>query len=92
MVRMPLGMRSCLSARWLWRRQPGRGLVLSGPVGVAVRDARVADFLIGAREYWARIGHGSGLINFSGARFVAHEVSPDKALRYIALPMIMRQA
>jgi hypothetical protein len=38
-------------------------------------------FLIGAREF----GHGSGLINFSGARFVAHEVLADKALRYIAL-------
>jgi hypothetical protein len=38
-----------------------------------------------ACEYWARIGHGSGLINFNGARFAAHEVTPDKARRVIAL-------
>jgi hypothetical protein len=31
------------------------------------------------------IGHGSGLINFNGARFAAHEVTPDKARRVIAL-------
>jgi hypothetical protein len=30
-------------------------------------------------------GHGSGLINFTGARFAAHEIRPDKARRVMPL-------
>jgi hypothetical protein len=33
------------------------------------------------RAYLARNGHGSSVIDFSCARFTAHEVLPDKALR-----------
>jgi hypothetical protein len=36
-------------------------------------------------EYWARIGHGSGVITFSSTRFAAHELAAHKALRQIAL-------
>jgi hypothetical protein len=39
----------------------------------------------GAHGYWARIGHGSGLINVSRARLVGLEILPDKALRSLAL-------
>jgi Putative FMN-binding domain len=37
-----------------------------------------------ARAYWARIGHGAGLINFDSTRFAAHEILPDKARREVA--------
>jgi hypothetical protein len=36
-------------------------------------SAPAIDFATEAREYWARIGHGSGVITFSGARFEAQK-------------------
>lgn len=35
------------------------------------------------RKLWARIGHGIGVINFSGARFPCPKIPSDKALRCI---------
>ena len=40
-----------------------------------------ANFETEARDYWARIGHGAGVINFDSTRFAAHEIPPDKARR-----------
>jgi hypothetical protein len=37
-----------------------------------------------ARDYWARIGPGAGVINFDSTRFAAHEIPPDKARREVA--------
>jgi hypothetical protein len=37
-----------------------------------------------ARDYWARIGRGAGVINFDFTRFAAHEIPPDKARREVA--------
>jgi hypothetical protein len=37
-----------------------------------------------ARDYWARIGPGAGVINFDSIRFAAHEIPPDKARREVA--------
>ena len=37
-----------------------------------------AEFGTKTGEYWARIGHGTRLINFGRARFDAFEVPPDK--------------
>jgi hypothetical protein len=37
-----------------------------------------------ARDYWARIGHGAGVINFDSTRFAGHEIPPDKARREVA--------
>jgi hypothetical protein len=34
-----------------------------------------------ARDYWARLGHGAGVINFDTTRFAAREISPAKALQ-----------
>ena len=31
-----------------------------------------------ARDDWARIGHGAGVINFDCTRFAGHEIRPDK--------------
>jgi len=59
--------------------------LLAGPSARSGRPIGTPWRQCAACQYWARIGHGSGLINFSRARFVAHEVVPDKALRHIAL-------
>jgi hypothetical protein len=39
------------------------------------------DFETEVRDYWARIGHGAGVINFDSTRFAAHEIQPDKVRR-----------
>jgi hypothetical protein len=41
-----------------------------------------AEFGTKAGEYWARIGHGTSLINFGRTRLEAFEVRADKALWY----------
>ena len=51
----------------------------------AARDrARKADFETEAHEYWARIGHGFDVINYSRSRISGPKVRAHKALRYIA--------
>jgi hypothetical protein len=40
--------------------------------------------LLKARDYWARIGHGAGVINFDDTRFAAHKIPSDKAYREVA--------
>jgi hypothetical protein len=42
---------------------------------------RTPIFEIKAGDYWARIGHGAGMINFDRSLFAGGEVPPDKALR-----------
>jgi hypothetical protein len=47
-----------------------------------------AEFGTKAGQHWARIGHGTRLINFGRARFDAFEVPPDKQPLVARTPMI----
>ena len=65
-----------------WQRiQPQKQPVPAGPGPWSHNtEPGSAEFGTKAGEYWARIGHGTRLINFGRARFDAFEVPPDKQL------------